>query len=268
MFIIAVTNRKGGVGKSTVAVNLSAALAMRGRRVLLVDLDAQAGATRTLLPADPPDDAPTMAEVLVGDAKMSAIIRPSRRQGLDVAPSSPRLIVAQSLIATQQARDTILRRALRAVSGYDVTIIDTAPDHNLGTINALVAASHYLMPFTPDAIALQGMVAGQALVGDIVANELGSPALLGCVQVAYDRRLHVTDEVRSQVADAFGAMLFTTTIRTNGKFYECPAWREDIFEREAQAKPPRRGSEDFDALAIEVAERLGLSLKASGAKAA
>jgi cellulose biosynthesis protein BcsQ len=113
------------------------------------------------------------------------------------------------------------------------------------------------MPFTPDPKALEGLETTTEVVNDIVAAELAQTKVLGLVQIAYDRRLAVTDDAREQVRAAYGEMLFDATIRTNTNFIVCPAWHRDIFEIEKTAKV-RRGVEDFRTLAAEVVGRLSI----------
>jgi chromosome partitioning protein len=254
MHTIAVGNRKGGVGKSTVAVNLAAAFALDGLRVLVIDMDSQASATATLLDELEPG-APTTAEVLVGASSLPEIIRPSLRSGVHIAPASKNLAGAQLSIVSKAGRETVLKRALRAVSGFDVCVIDTGPEANLATVNSLVAAGHVLLPFTPDAKALEGLQTTSDAIAEIVAAELAEVNVLGCVQVAFDRRLAVTNDSRAQVREAYREHLLETTIRTNANFFLCPAWHRDIFALEAKSSP-RRGSEDFRALSAEVLSRL------------
>lgn len=256
MHTITVANRKGGVGKSSVTTHLAAALAIRGARVLVIDMDSQASTTSMLLDALD-DDAPTTTELLLGQAKLSSIIQSSTREGVDVAPASAELTRAQFAIAGKTGRETILRRAMREVD-YDIALIDTAPELQLATLNALVAATHVLMPFTPDPKALEGLRTTSEAIEEIVAAELSSPQILGCVQVAYDRRLAVTEQSREQVASAYGELLLDTRIRANSTFIVCPAWHRDIFAMERQEQQRTRGSQDFLALADEVLDRIGL----------
>ena len=253
MDTITVANRKGGVGKSSVATHLAAALALRGKRVLVVDMDSQASTSAMLLD-QLDDDAPTTTQLLLGQSKLESIIQGSTREGVDIAPACGELTRAQFAIAGKTGRETILRRALRDVD-YDVAVIDTAPELQLATLNSLVAATHVLMPFTPDPKALEGLHTTSEAVAEIVAAELATPTLLGCLQVAYDRRLAVTKQSREQVAAAYGRLLFDTTIRVSSSFIVCPAWHRDIFAMEKQEKQ-RRGSQDFLALADEVIDRL------------
>lgn len=256
MHIITVANRKGGVGKSSVTTHLAAALAIRGAHVLVIDMDSQASTTAMLLERVD-DNAPTTTQLLLGQAKLASIIQPSTRERIDVAPACSELTRAQFAIAGKTGRETILRRALRDVR-YDVVLIDTSPELQLATLNALVAATHVLMPFTPDPKALEGLHTTSEAVSEIVAAELANPTILGCVQVAYDRRLAVTEQSREQVGAAYGELLFETRIRANSSFIVCPAWHRDIFAMERQEQQRTRGSQDFLALADEVSERLGL----------
>ena len=262
MHVIAVANRKGGVGKSTVAVNLASALALNGHRVLLLDNDSQASATSTLV-GELPANAPTMAHVFIGQCSLADVLLPSNREGVMLAPASKELTHAQLAIVGKTGRETLVRRALRKVAGFDVAVIDTAPELQLATVNSLVAATHVLMPFTPDPKALEGLQTTSEALLEIREAELSDVQLLGCIQVAFDRRLSVTADARQQVADAYGDLLLETIIRTNTNFVVCPAWHKDIFAMEQRS--PRRGVEDFHALAAEVASRLELEPRARAA---
>jgi chromosome partitioning protein len=256
MTTVAVTNRKGGVGKSSVTTNLAAALALDGKRVLVIDMDSQASSTAIFL-NELPAGAPSTAHVLIGQATLDEIILPSTREGVFIAPASRDLTAAQLTIVSRTGRETILRRALRSIEGYDLVLIDTAPEQQLATVNSLVAADHVLMPFTPDPKALEGLGTTSEAVAEISAAELGNATVLGCVQIAHDRRLSVTDQAREQVKAAYGDALLETRIRANSSFIVCPAWHRDIFDIERSERVPRRGSDDYRALANEIAQRLG-----------
>lgn len=262
MHTITVANRKGGVGKSSVTTHLAAALGLRGARVLVIDMDSQASSSAMLL-EEVEDDAPTTTQLLLGEARLPEVIQASTCERVDIAPACGELTRAQFTIVGKTGRETILRRALREIGGYDVVLIDTAPELQLATLNALVAATHVLLPFTPDPKALEGLHTTTEAVAEIAAAELSSPRILGCVQVAYDRRLAVTDQSRDQVRAAYGELLLDTCIRVNSQFIVCPAWHRDIFAMERQDRQRGRGSEDFSALANEVVRRLGLELRAA-----
>jgi chromosome partitioning protein len=256
MKTVAVTNRKGGVGKSSLTANLAAALALEGKRVLVIDMDSQASLTAVFLD-DLPTSTPSTAHVLIGQATLEEIIRPATREGVFIAPATRDLTAAQLSIVARTGRETILRRALRSIDGYDVVLIDTAPEQQLATVNSLVAAQYVLMPFTPDPKALEGLHTTSEAVAEISAAELGDATVLGCVQIAHDKRLSVTDQAREQVKAAYGDALLETRIRANSSFIVCPAWHRDIFAIERAERAPRRGSDDYRALASEVAQRLG-----------
>lgn len=261
MNVIAVANRKGGVGKSTIAANVAAALALDGQRVLLIDMDSQGSATATVL-AEVPSD-PTMAHVLGGLNTLAEVIRPSLINGVFIAPANEQLTHAQLTIVGKPGRETILRRALRTIRGFDIAIIDTAPERQLGTVNALVAASHVLMPFSADAKALEGLSTTAQSVSDIVEAELATTRILGCVQVGHDTRLAVSRGARKQVTEAWGELVFQTALRVNSSFVICPASHQSIFDVEKSQRLPHRGSEDVRAIARELRKRLDTAPRAA-----
>ena len=270
MHIVAVTNRKGGVGKSSLTTNLAAALALEGKRVLVIDMDSQASASAVFLEEPPAAESSELstAHVLVGQAELEQIIRPGTREGVFIAPAARDLTAAQLSIVARTGRETILKRALRKLTGYDLVLIDTAPEQQLATVNSLVAATHVLMPFTPDPKALEGLQTTCDAVTEIRAAELCDAQVLGCVQVAHDKRLSVTGQAREQVRAAYGDALFETCVRSNSSFIVCPAWHRDIFEIERSERAPRRGSDDYRAVAIEVCQRLGWTKESDHAQVA
>jgi len=255
MHVIAVANRKGGVGKSTVTANLAAAYGLEGRRVLVVDLDSQGSATSTLLD-DEVIAAPSMAHVVVGAAMLSEAIRTSTAENVWIAPASPELTDAHLAIVSKKGREAILRRSLRTVSGFDLVLIDTPPETGLGTVNALVASTHVLMPFGSDPVGIRGLATIAEAVAELADAELAHPTILGCVHVAHDVRLGVSTSARSLVGRRWESLLFESLLRFNTNFVLCPAVHRSIFSIEQTTRAPRRGSDDVRALASEVWSRL------------
>ena len=262
--IIAIANRKGGQGKTTVTVNLAVASAIAGYKVLVVDMDSQANATSLLAPVFKAEQG-TTAHVLANNLSLQDVICRTPRQNLDVAPASKDLTGAQMAIVAEIGRELILKNELAKLSGYDLVLVDTPPEQNLALVNSLVAASHVIMPFTPDPNGLEGMRTTVEAVNGICSSGLSDVQVLGCVQVAVDNRLSITEESRARVEDRFGSVLFETKIRTNSNFIPCPAWHLDIFAYEAKHSRNKRGSEDFLAFATEVLRRLNVSTPRSAA---
>jgi len=266
MNVIAVVNRKGGVGKSTIAANTAAAFALDGQRVLVIDMDSQGSASETLLESTP--EGPTMAHVLAGTSTLQQVIRPSNTQGIWVAPATDELTHVQLTIVSKPGRETILRRAMRSVSAFDIVIIDTPPERQLGTVNALVASTHVLMPFNADKLSWDGLSTTAQAVADLIEAELATPCILGCVQVNHDTRLAVSRDAREQVQEKWGPLLFKTALRVNSSFVVCPAAHQSIFAIEKAGRPPRRGSEDILALTNEIRTRISaLDAQASRSQA-
>jgi chromosome partitioning protein len=254
--IVAVANRKGGAGKSTIAANVAVAFARDGLRVLLIDMDSTASATEILYDKDLASQHPSMANVLEGKAKLEDAIQPSFTQGVWIAPATDELTHAQIAIVPKPGRESILRRALRHVTGYDVVLIDTPPERHLATANSLVAATHVVMPFTSDPIGIGSLFSTRNVINELVEAELTNARVLGCVQVAHDTRLKVSCDARRQVAEQWSDMLFDTILRFNTNFVVCPAFHQSIFEVERSTRKPHRGSEDVLALAREIRTRL------------
>jgi chromosome partitioning protein len=251
--IIAIANEKGGTGKTTLAVNLGVALAIRGMKTLLIDMDPQGNASYILSKIT--EDDPAMYSVLTEkDIAIQAIIQPTATESLDIAPSNLHLAGAELQLATLLGRENALRRKLtpELVDRYDFLLIDTSPSLGLLTINALNAADYALIPVSCDFLSLVGLT----LLFDTIRlcqEQLGSHVrVLGLVANRYDRREKVSAEVLDALKRQFNSLLFETVIRVNVRLKEAPSYRQSIYEYD----PVCPGAKDHLALANELIKKV------------
>jgi len=251
--IVAISNEKGGTGKTTLAVNLGAALAIRGRKTLLIDMDPQGNASYIL--AKITDEDPVMYSVLTEkDIALDAIIQPTATENLDIAPSNLHLAGAEIQLATLLGRENALKRKLTAdiINRYDFLLIDTSPSLGLLTINALNAADYALIPVSCDFLSLVGLT----LLFDTIRlcqDQLGSHVrILGLVANRYDRREKVSAEVLNALKQQFNTLLFETVVRVNVRLKEAPSYRQSIYEYD----PVCPGAKDHLALANELVKKI------------
>jgi chromosome partitioning protein len=266
---IAIINQKGGVGKTTTAVNLAAALAECGQRVCVLDLDPQAHAT-THLGIEPDGKAPSMYDVLVNNRPL-AEVRRKVEENLWVAGSDINLAAAEVELAGVVGREVILRDLLLQDEGaFDFVFMDCAPSLGVLTLNALSAANEVFIPLQPHFLALHGM--GKLLETTALVAKRINPALkvTGIVLSLYESSTRLAQEVVQDLQDYLDksrntnapwakARIFATRIRRNIKLAECPSFGQSIF---AYA-PHCHGAEDYAALAREV---LGESLSVMAAR--
>lgn len=253
MHVVTIANRKGGVGKTSVAVHIAAMLGRRGVDVVLIDLDSQANATTILTdPGEEPEL--SAAEVIAGQVRVVETLIPTNSAGVLLSPASKRLVAAQLMLVDKMGRERMLAKAFDGLVA-DVVIIDTGPDGHLAAANALVASTHVLIPFTADPLALHGLAAVEALVAEVKRHEL-NPKLqvVGAVQVALDRRTRVSEEIREQAGKHLGAGLFESFVRENSRFQTCGAWHRDVTQLEQGGE--RRGTEDYGAVTDELLQRM------------
>ncbi|HOK06624.1 MAG TPA: ParA family protein [Syntrophales bacterium] len=244
--IIALCNQKGGVGKTTCAVNIGAGLAALGRRVMLVDVDPQAHLTYALgVPAH--DLKQSLYDVLKGGLPLEEAAL--GRDGMLLVPSSLDLAGLEMELASVPGRELLLRETLDGVEGYDFIILDCPPSLGLLTLNALCAAREVFIPLQTEFMALKGM---GKLLGTIetVKKRLNPDlAVTGIIGTRYDARKRLNRGIVETITDRFGGLLFATLIRENVSLAEAPGYGQTIFEY----APRSYGAQDFRALAREIA---------------
>jgi chromosome partitioning protein len=251
LIVIAIANQKGGVGKTTTAINLAAALAMRGRPTLLVDLDPQANSSMTFL--DIRSLPRSMYEVLAGQATIGDIIQPSPVPHLDVAPARIALAKLEGQIVGEVDAHYRLKDRLHAVrERYEFVVVDTPPALGLITVNALVAATHVLIPVQSSYFALEGTDDLLETVDRVRARPNPDLKLLGAVITLHDRRTTLARDVQKAVKEVFGGQVFATTISKSIRLEESPAHREAIFT----FAPQSSGAYEYYRLCEEVIERV------------
>jgi chromosome partitioning protein len=251
VIVIAIANQKGGVGKTTTAINLAAALAMRGRRTLLVDLDPQSNSSMSYL--DVRTVPRSMYDVLSNGTGITEIIRSSPVEHLDVAPARIGLAKLESqLVGELDAHFRLKDRLALVKDQYEFVVIDTPPALGLITVNALVAATHLLVPVQSSYFALEGTDDLLETVDKIRARPNPDLKLLGAVITLHDKRTMMSRDVQKAIADVFGNRVFRTTISKSIRLEESPAHKESIFT----FAPQSSGAYEYYRLCEEVIERV------------
>jgi chromosome partitioning protein len=254
MAILCIANQKGGVGKTTTAVNLSAGLARRGKKVLLVDLDIQGSATATLGVRVNEGD-PSVADCLVHERQIEHVLRETSTEGLFVAPAGEALATVDIQLASAMAREHILARSLSTViDKVDHIVIDTAPYLGLLTMNALCAAQHLIVPVSCEYLPMLGLKLFTETLERIRTRLHASCDVLGYLLTMYDRREKITTEVEAILRRKFGEAIFADPIRVNTRHKAAPSHKKTIFDFEKSASG--KGRSDYDKLVTAVEERL------------
>ena len=252
--IIAISNQKGGVGKTTTTINLGAALAELGKRVLLVDLDPQGNAS-TGLGIDADRRETTTYELLTEEVGLGESIQETDVENLWIIPANTDLSSADIELYSNEKRIFLMHDALRqhAIDGYgfDYVLIDCPPSLNLLTVNAMVAADSVLVPLQSEFFALEGL--SQLMLSVREVRESANPNLRieGVVMTMYDRRNNLSQLVENDARDNLGEMVFKTVIPRNVRVSEAPSYALSVLDYDSNS----RGSQAYRAMAKELVAR-------------